>query len=604
MLLGALRRHGMESNLTAGIVPILRCARPAAGACLIGTAVFGLLWLANIPFRGVYQPTDNDVTALADGLLLLPGAHWQDWFTRGYSDFFESYPEWPHQHLTAFARPVFQFSIYLAQFVLGQDWASYLALNYFGVAGIAAVAFAIARGALGLGKGLSSVAAALTVLSAAVLESSIWQLGFASESLSGLLVGGSFLAVVARRHLLCLALLSTALLTKETAVWAPIAAGLTVLLRAGPDEGPRRRMAVAAIMLAPLALWVAFRVGFFGGIGGTYATEDYAPFVGFLRLTGRKLAQIYHLFLTQDAFVTMGAWSQVDRTIRIATGLMILLLLFRWGWSSLRRAIDWVRSSAHERRWPSVDPSMLVTLWAALALAFYFALALHDARYAASAVMFAWPAIVAEGVARRSALWRLGLAFCVVLSVARVSHLVAAMNPPSERIPEGRFFRAAAAMNATLRAVPPDIRQIFVISAGGLSWGNPEYFRAFLGVHAQIVRVVEMSWDCESPAERIAVDHDVVGGVVTVSASAPTCARFFLSLSGITGSALADGRLRRGETIVYDLPSARPVEAGDRWRPIFEPPQQMTVHIRPLGRARFIVEHGGSDGGLLWFDAP
>src|SRR5438876_5441974 len=137
-------------------------------------------------YRHIYEPRGDDVTALADGLLLLPGAHWLDWFTQGYSNFFATYPEWP-KHETAFVRPAAQFAIYLAHFILGRDWASYLAINYLGVAGVAAVAFAIARRALGLGNGAALLAGLLVLLSPAVVEFSIWQIGFASETWASLL---------------------------------------------------------------------------------------------------------------------------------------------------------------------------------------------------------------------------------------------------------------------------------------------------------------------------------------------------------------------------------------------------------------------------------
>src|SRR5262249_5018165 len=122
----------------------------ARAALLLLLVVLGLLWLVNTPFRRAYQANDNDVTALVDGLLLLPGARWEDWFTQGHSHFFDSYPEWPWG-LTPFARPVFQFLIYLAHFIFDRDWPSYLAINYLGIGGVAAVAFAITRSPLGLG---------------------------------------------------------------------------------------------------------------------------------------------------------------------------------------------------------------------------------------------------------------------------------------------------------------------------------------------------------------------------------------------------------------------------------------------------------------------
>jgi len=181
-------------------------------AVALGAAIFALLWLLNLRYRQVYVPRLDDVTALADALLMLPGAHWQDWFTQGHSHFFDAYPEWPWG-LSAFARPAFQCTIYLAHFLFGRDWASYLAINYLCVAGPAVVAFVIARSTLRLGLASSLAAAVLTLFAPAVTEFSIWELGFGSEPLASFFLGCGFLALVARRHLLCVLLLTVALLT-------------------------------------------------------------------------------------------------------------------------------------------------------------------------------------------------------------------------------------------------------------------------------------------------------------------------------------------------------------------------------------------------------
>jgi hypothetical protein len=147
----------MEAVLTVGIGRAPRPRNLGSSALLLGVVIFGLLWAVGSGYRQVYVARVDDVTALADGLLLVPGARWEDWFTRGHSDFFDPYPEWP-RGLTAFARPAFQSVIYLAHFVLGTDWPSYLAINYLGVAGVVVVAFAVARTALGLGVGAALLA--------------------------------------------------------------------------------------------------------------------------------------------------------------------------------------------------------------------------------------------------------------------------------------------------------------------------------------------------------------------------------------------------------------------------------------------------------------
>ena len=323
--------------MTASIAPAPRPRHSGWTALLLGVAIFGLLWVAGSAYRQVYVARVDDVTALADGSLLAPGARWEDWFTRGHSNFFDPYPEWP-RGLTAFARPAFQSVIYLAHFVLGGDWASYLAINYLGVAGVAAVAFAVARAALGLGVGAALLAAALVLLSPAVLEFSIWQVGFASESQAGILVGCAFLAVLARRDLLCVVLLMIALLTKETAVWAPFAAALTVLLRSDRGDGVRHRAGVAAPMLLPVALWLGFRFVFYGGIGGTYATMGYSPLLEFLKLSGWKLAHLDRLFIMQDIGLTEDRWPNLDRAFRIGTATLLLLLVAPWALADSRLA--------------------------------------------------------------------------------------------------------------------------------------------------------------------------------------------------------------------------------------------------------------------------
>jgi hypothetical protein len=580
-----------------------RARRSARGALLFGLFVFGLLWFLNRPFRQIYQPTDNDVTALTDGLLLLPGAQWQDWFVQGHSRFFDTYPEWP-LNLTAFARPGLQFTIYLAHFLFGRDWASYLAINYAAVAGIGAVAFAIARTTLGLDRITAAVTAGLVVLSPAVLEFSIWQVGFASESLASVFVGCAFLALVARRDLVCLVCLCAALLTKETALWAPLTAAFAVLLRPVHDDDLLRRGFRALAMLLPLALWLGLRLAFFGGIGGTYVTADYTPVTDFLSLFGWKVAHLHHLFLQQGVIVADGFWASVDRLVRFGTAVLMGLLLILWAWRQLSAGFHSLDEIRRKRRWPTVDASLLVSLWGAVSLAFYLALALPSTRYAASSPMFVWPVVVGEVVKRRNVALRFGLVACFALSLTRTSPLLQEWNAPSAQSDLGRFLRAAATMNAALRQVPTDVREIYVLTGGWLVTATPDYFRAFLDVPQQIVRVVDIRSFCEEEEPIVRVHHVTVDGAVTLDAQLPACATFFFNLAGPGSTALVDGRLRRSDRITYELPEAHPTIHKGPFEPALDLGHRITVHVRPPGPARFIFEPGEPGGGLAWFDTP
>jgi hypothetical protein len=570
------------------------------GALLLGLGIFGLLWVIYIPYRGSYLPNRFDIPVLADGLLLAPGARWQDWFTRGYSHFWDPYPEWP-QGLTGFTRPAFQFMIYLLHFVFGRDWASYQVIDYFATAGMGAVAFYIAQTVLGLRARTSLLVTALVVVSPPVVQS-LWSgLAFAVEPIATLLVAGAFLAAVGRRDFLCLILLVLALLMKENTVWAPLAAAITIMLRSKLHEPVHRRAFAAAAMFFPIAMWLGLRFTFFGGIGGTYATTGYSPLTDFLYQTFHKLTHMHDLLVTFAAhydFVADGHSALFDRTIKIGTALLIYALLSLWALRILPETMNHLRYAVHEKRWPIVGHTFLVTLWATIALAFHLALPLSQQRYATSLVLFTWPALVAEVERRRkSSIW-LGLAaVCCVASLTLSSYVFLEYVEP---VPN-------PSMADALRQAPTKTRQLYVLPFAGennLPGPNPEYLRPVLGVSAEIVRVADIDWNCKSSSDSISFEHSMTIDVVHLTVTLPACAQFGFTYSQFDGTALVDGRLYRNETMSYELPEAYPIRPSKWWsRPPFYLGRRITVHVRPNGPARFIIQQGGPDG-IASFDVP
>jgi hypothetical protein len=549
------------------------------------------LWILDTPYREFYVPNLNDVPALADGLLIAPGANWENWFTRGYSNYWDAYPEWPRGSVTGFARPAFQFVIYLAHFALGRNWELYRIISCLAAASVPAVAFLIARTVLGLRTGLSLLAAALVVLSPPILY--CWRYGLANahEPLATLLVGCAFLAVVARRDFLCLMLLFAALLTKENAVWAPAAAAITIMLRPKPDEPLRRQAIAAATMFLPVVLWLGLRFAFFGGIGGTYATLGYTPLGEFLALTSEKLKTLDRLFVVQLAFITDGHGAPLDRAIRIGTRLLTYALFSLLALRIMPEIANCLRYAIYERRWPTVEAAFLVPLWAAIALAFHFALALAAERYATSVVVFAWPALVAEIDRRRQAVLWLGLAvFCVVSTVHSYAFIEFKPSPdPPER----------SRMMAALHQMPMATRQVYILAefyAVAVPFANPEYVRLILGVPAEIVRIIDVNWQCYESNNFVSFDHSMVEGVVKLTATLPACAEFYFDPHIRWDKAFTNGCLYRNATMSYELPEADPKQYLGVGR-------RITVHVRPSGPARFIIQHGGPDG-VAWFDTP
>jgi hypothetical protein len=85
-------------------------------------------------------------------------------------------------------------------------------------------------------------------------------------------------------------------------------------------------------------------------------------------------------------------------------------------------------------------------------------------------------------------------------------------------------------------------------------------------------------------------------GVVKLTATLPACANFMFS-ARIPDTALANGRLYRNATMSYELPEAYPKQQKGS----FEVGGRITVHVRPSGPARFIIQRGGPNG-IAWFD--
>ncbi len=567
-------------------------------ALLLGFAIFALLWIAHLPCSELYFPTGSDIPLLADGSLLAPGASWQDWFTRGYSRFWDLYPDWPvhgrEATETDFTRPSFQFLIYLTHFVLGRDWASYQLINCFAVAGMAAAAYQIAQAVLGLRTGPSLVAAILVVLSPPVLYSWLMGVAYAIEPLATVLVAAAFLAVIARRDLLGLALLFAALLTKENTLWAPFAAAITIMLRPNRDDSLRRRFFTAALMLLPVAMWLGLRFSFFDGVGSTYVTAGYTPLAEFLKLTFNKLTHVHYLFITHTALPHRLNREPAVLMLDRGTALLVYALLFLWALRILPEAVNRLRHAIRESRWPAVDNFFLVTLWAATALAFHFAVPLRFERYATSVVIFAWPALVAEVERRGKTIIWLSVAVICVASLTRSSY----------RVIERDYYACQnkfKSMNAALRQVPAHIQKIYVVTAGNMPYTNPKYLQLVLDLPAEIVRLGEISWHCSDSNDRVALKHHTANGVVSMSVTLPTCASFLFYTNRF--SDIANGHLDRSATISYEFADVYPVERRKTGQPRFSLGQKMTAHIRPNGPARFIIGHV-KPGELVWFDTP
>jgi hypothetical protein len=141
------------------------------------------------------------------------------------------------------------------------------------------------------------------------------------------------------------------------------------------------------------------------------------------------------------------------------------------------------------------------------------------------------------------------------------------------------------------------------LAAGNVLNANPKYLRVVLGISAEIVRIADIGWNCSETKDLVVFDHRTVDGVVTMTVTLPACASFRFGQGHSYDIAPVNGHLFRSDTMSYELPEAHPIRNTRWWEPAYYFGQTMTVHARPSGPARFIIQHGGP-AGIGWFDTP
>jgi hypothetical protein len=177
----------------------------------------------------------------------------------------------------------------------------------------------------------------------------------------------------------------------------------------------------------------------------------------------------------------------------------------------------------------------------------------------------------------------------------RVSTLRSYRFVDFERPPDPREYNQMA---AALHQMPMATRQVYIVAEeDAVPSANPEYERLILDVPAEIVRIIDVSWNCGKSSNFIPFDHSMADGVVKLTVTLPLCASFYFS-ARIGDKAFANGLLYRNATMSYELPEAYPTQKSS-----FEVGRRITIHVRPSGPARFIIQHGGPNG-IAWFDTP
>jgi hypothetical protein len=151
------------------------------------------------------------------------------WLTRGMADYYHVYPEWPQSAFSNFYRPVWNLIIFAEQAVFGQRyWAWFLA--FCGLQFGGAVLFLRLLQWIGIRPRSALPFAILFLFNPAFVNFGLIYPGFQFDVFVSLLLLCALYQLLHSRYGWTLAILTAAIFTKETGIFAPVAAALTVFI--------------------------------------------------------------------------------------------------------------------------------------------------------------------------------------------------------------------------------------------------------------------------------------------------------------------------------------------------------------------------------------
>lgn len=221
-----------------------------------------------------YYPTDDDFPVLANSRVE-SGTAALKWITSGYSEYFIVFPEWTEPY-SNFFRPVANLFFYANWRLFGEDYGKYTFLSYGIHALGVSIVFYLSYFFLSQNFLISFLASLIMFLSPA--SGFYGDPSFSLDAMAAVWVGFGFILLFKRYWLASTIILILGLFSKETVIYAPVAAGVVFLLM---NYQANKKLDIPVvvksflIVFIPLGLWIGCRIFLFQGIGEIYALENH-----------------------------------------------------------------------------------------------------------------------------------------------------------------------------------------------------------------------------------------------------------------------------------------------------------------------------------------
>jgi hypothetical protein len=226
-----------------------RANRETAAAMFAGLllllAVYSYFWIRLYSDYLLIRDDPGNIGGTVEGGL-------RGWFTRGMADYYHVYPEWPQPAFSNFYRPAWKLVNFVEQAIFGQHyWAwffAFCAIQYCGT-----FLFLPVLRWLGVPSRPALFFAILFLFNPVFLNFGLIYPGFQFDVFASLLLLAALHQLLEYRYGLALALITTAVFTKETAIFAPVAAAVTVAIL---SRDAKWFLAMLALLLVNATLWV------------------------------------------------------------------------------------------------------------------------------------------------------------------------------------------------------------------------------------------------------------------------------------------------------------------------------------------------------------
>jgi hypothetical protein len=513
---------------------------------LVPSVVLVAIYCFHFSFYRTYFPYGDD-----PALLTASQGNATKWVTEGYSKYFVVYPEW-NVPRTDFMRPGVNLILRLNEVFFGNHYFLYFASFFLAQLLICALTVLLAR-RMGVKEPWLFFVGLLAAINPAFLGEGLYNLSFHFDIWCGLFAVAALYLIHRQWYGLALLSLTLAVFTKEPALYAPVAAAITVYLL-------HRRRLTAAIMLLPLLVWAsAWKFTFVGTPNGNYALQGNPATLlikgaiqGFMRWpTGIVDSHVVRQILFEHS---------------VAANLpdLFLLLINLFLWSALL-AVGVKFAKAAFRGSPLSEQDRLVLaalIWLAGALSFGILVGYHS-RFGGSIYPLE---VLACAVVVHSYPQRLTRAF----SVAALSLLTAAflwnargLEPSDDGIVPHQNSYPIFTMRNLVDSLQRHRADVVYVLNSTYSDAAPSHIASLAGVPSEELIILSEAQGClnDGRADRPLVQQ--VGNAVHIVSVLPECASY--EFNGVPLSTIVPafrGVLSRGNFATYSLPEGHVTESG------------------------------------------